>query len=303
MSTVLLTRGMDFQKATTLLALDRIANRLEPQLRKRFLAAVQASKDRVDLDMLARAIQSGNVTHAEFAARLAEWPEKYGELAVDLRAGFLAGGQHAYDLLEGASYNLRFDLINPYAVSYAQQKLPQIVQSYVADAKVVIREIITEAVSGKYTAQGAAMEIRNHIGLTRLYSGAVRNYRVRLAEQGIIGERLDGKVERYAAKLLRLRATTIARTEIIQSQAAGQRALWNEAANAGLINRMTAQREWMTRFDERTCKLCAPMHGARIPFSGVYTQPELGNVDVFGEILNGPPLHPNCRCREVLILR
>lgn len=283
-------------------AIDRIANRLEPQLRKRFLAAVQASKDRVDIEALARAVQSGNVSQAALAARLNEWPEKYGGLAIDLRAGFLAGGQYAYELLEGSSYNLRFDLINPYAVSYAQRKLPQIVQAHVDDAKQIIRDIITEAVSGKYTAQTAAMEIRNHIGLTDRYSLAVVKYREELASNGITGEKLDGKAERYAAKLLRARAKTIARTEIIQSQVAGRRALWNEAANTGIFDRHTAKRKWNTHEDERTCPLCMAIDGQEIPFNGVYTHPDLGNVNIFGEVLNGPTLHPNCRCSEDLIL-
>lgn len=302
MTPLLLLQQAIKQKAAATSAIERIANRLEPQLRKRFLAAVQASKDRVDLEALARAVQAGNVPQAQLAARLAEWPEKYGELAIDIRAGFLAGGQYAYELLEGASYNLRFDMINPYASSYAQRKLPQIVQSYVNDAKAIIRDIITEAVSGKYTAQTAAIEIRNHIGLTDRYSRAVVKYREELAGEGITGEKLDGKVERYAAKLLRSRAKTIARTEIIQAQVSGQRALWNEAANNGIFNRQTARNVWKTHEDERTCKFCLAMDGQEIPFGGAYAHPEKGSINIFGEMLQPGNAHPNCRCSEDLIL-
>lgn len=275
-------------------AIERIARRLEPQLRKRFLAAVQATKDRVDLEALARAVQAGNVTQAEFAARLREWPEKYGELSIDLRAGFLAGGEVAYEVLDGAKFKLRFDLINPYAVNYANRKLPQIVESYKDDAKRIIRDIITEAVSGKYTVQTAAKEIRDSIGLTERYSMAAANYRADLIGNGITGERLEAKVERYKEKLLKSRAKTIARTEIIQAQVSGQRALWNEAANQGLFNKADAKRIWKVHTDERTCELCMAMDGQEIPFNGVYDHPELGNVNIFGDVLNGPPIHPNC---------
>lgn len=302
MTALLLLQEALKRKAVSTPAIDRIANRLSPQLRKRFLAAVQASKDRVDLEMLARAVQAGNVPQAQLAVRLGEWPEKYGELAIDLRAGFLAGGQYAYELLEGSSYNLRFDLINPYAVNYAQRKLPQIVQAYVDDAKAMIRDIITEAVSGKYTAQTAAQEIRNHIGLTDRYSRAVVKYREELAGEGITGEKLGGKVERYAAKLLRSRAKTIARTEIIQAQVAGQRALWNEGANHGVFNRNTTKLRWNTHEDERTCEFCLAMDGQEIPFGGAYAHPERGNVNVFGDMLMPGNAHPNCRCGEDLIL-
>ena len=282
-------------------AIERIANRLEPQLRKRFLAAVQASKDRVDLDMLARAVQAGNVTQAAMAAKLSEWPEKYGELAIDLRAGFLAGGEVAYEVLEGAKYKLRFDLINPYAVNYSSRKLPQIVESYKENARQIIRDIIAEAVSGKYTGQTAAKEIKEHIGLTPQYSRAVTRYREDLAGEGVTGERLEAKVERYSEKLLKSRAKTIARTEIIQAQVSGQRALWNEAANQGIFDRNTTKRIWRTHIDERTCEICQVMDGEEVMFNGVYTHPDLGNVNIFGDILNGPPIHPNCRCREELV--
>jgi hypothetical protein len=282
-------------------AIERIAKRLEPQLRKRFLAAVQATKDRVDLVALANSVQSGNISQAALALKINEWSEKYGELAVDLKAGFLAGGAVAYTVMDGAKFKLRFDMINPYAVNYASRKLPQIVESYKEDARKIIRSVITEAVSGKYTAQTAAKEIRNHIGLTERYSMAVMNYRADLIGTGVTGEKLDGKVERYSAKLLRIRADTIARTEIIQAQVAGQRALWNEAANQGVFDRSTARRVWRTHFDERTCELCKPMDDQEVAFNGVYESPDLGNVNVFGEVLNGPPLHPNCRCGERLI--
>ena len=296
MTPLLLLQQAIRQKAASTTAIDRIANRLEPKLRKRFLAAVQASKDRVDIEALARAVQSGNVSQAALAARLNEWPEKYGELAIDLRAGFLAGGQYAYELLEGSSYNLRFDLINPYSVSYAQRKLPQIVQAHVEDAKQIIRDIITDAVSGKYTTQTAAQEIRNHIGLTDRYSRAVVKYREELSGNGITGEKLEGKVERYAAKLLRSRAKTIARTEIIQAQVAGQRALWDEAARNGLFDKTKARRIWQTSFDERTCALCSAMDGQTIHYGELFDSPDLGQKNVFGEPLVDPPMHPNCRC-------
>ena len=296
-------------KAPATSAIERLARRLEPQLRKRFLEAVKAAKSAVELDKLARAISGGNISYAELHAKLQEWPERFGELAIDLRAGFLAGGGVAYEFLDGASANLRFDSINPHAVNYAQRKLPQIVQQYGAGAKEIIRAIVAESVSGKYTADEAARLIRDSIGLTPQYERAVRRLRDELISQGITGERLETKVDRYAAKLLRARAKTIARTEIIQAEVSGQRALWNEAALQGLFNRQTARRMWRTNHEGTTdrgnptpCPICTPMNNQTIAFSGVYTHPEMGDVNVFGEVLHGPPLHPNCLCEEVLIL-
>jgi hypothetical protein len=295
------------EKAVSTTAIERIAARLTPQLRKHFLAAVQAAKNNVDLERLAQAIISGNVTKAEIAVKLAEWPEKFGGLAIDLRAGFLAGMGNAYDVFEGSSIQLRMDLINPYAVQYAQRKLPQIVRQYATDARQTIRTIITDAVSGKYTPRDAAKIIIDSIGLHPKYERAVAKLRDTLAADGIAGAQLDAKVERYAQKLLKARATTIARTEIVQAQVSGQRTLWQEAANAGMFNRQTATRVWRTNHEGETnrgnptpCLICDPMDKQSVPFGGFYDHPTLGGVNVFGDPLVGPPIHPHCLCHEEL---
>jgi hypothetical protein len=298
--TVLSVLETEFQrrviKAPATTAIERIASRLSPQFRKRFLAAVQAAKDGVDLEALARAIQSGSVTQAEFAMRLQEWPERYGELAIDLRAGFLAGMGHAQEMFVGSPIQLRMDLINPYAVQYAERKLPKLAKSYMENAQEIIRTIITEAVSGQYTVQGAAKALRSSIGLTQQYERAVRNLESQLLADGFSAEVVAKKKARYEAKLLKARATTIARTEIIQAQVAGQRALWDEAARNGLFDKTKAHCIWQTSFDERTCALCSAMDGQTIPYGELFDSPDLGQKNVFGEPLVEPPMHPNCRC-------
>jgi hypothetical protein len=302
-------RCKDRHVKTTLTAVERIANRLEPGLRKRFLAAVESAKGRVDLEALARAILEGSATKAEFAAKIATWPEAYGELAIDLRAGFMAGISVANDRIAGSSTIMRLDLINPYAVTYAERKLSRIVQTYMEHAKENIQSIITEAVSGKYTPQTAARAIRDSIGLTPQYERAVNRLRLDLMQGGLSGEALETKVDRYANKLLTARAKTIARTEIVQAQISGQRALWHEAANSGVFSRQTAMRRWQTNHEGETkrgnptpCPVCEPMDGQEIAFGGLYSHPALGSVNIFGDPLEGPPLHPNCLCHEDLIL-
>ncbi len=295
------------RKAASATAIERIASRLTPQLRKHFLAAVQAAKSNVDLEALAQAILSGNATKAEIAVKLAEWPEKFGGLAIDLRAGFLAGMGNAYEVFEGSSIQLRMDLINPYAVQYADRKLPKIVQEYATGARENIRTIIAEAVSGRHTPRDAAKIIREHIGLHPQYARAVDRLRDELVQDGIGGERLEAKVDRYAQKLLKSRATTIARTEIVQAQVSGQRTLWQEAANAGMFNKERATRVWRTNHEGETnrgnptpCPICALMDKQSVPFGGFYDHPTLGGVNVFGDPLVGPPIHPNCLCHEEL---
>lgn len=293
-------KAVTHKASTTEQSIEAIARRLEPALRKRFLAAVQQAASRIDIEALARSIQAGQLTQAEMATKLREWPETFGGLSIDLLAGFLAGAALAYEVIDGSSFKLRFDLINPHAVQYATQHMPKITQSYVAGAKEMIADITRQSVSGKYTVWEAAKLIKDYIGLTPKYATAVENYKATLLADGVSGERLDTKVARYTEQLLKSRAMTIARTEIIQAEVEGQRALWEEAAKEGLFDRHTATRIWHVAQDERTCPLCASMEGQEIPFGGTYTNAELGDVNVFGEPIDGPPLHPQCRCWEEL---
>lgn len=296
------------QKAPAKTPLERLADRLSPALRRRFLVAVQSIKDRIDLDALARAVQAGSVTQAEFAVRMQKWPELYGELAADLKAGFVAGAHLAEAQFATAEIGISFDLINVHAVRYSMVHLPKLAEFFKEDGREAIRDIITQAMSGEYTVQQAAMHIRESIGLTNQYAQAVVRLESQLRDDGLAEDRIKKKVDAYRAKLLRTRATTIARTEITNAAKVGRRAGWDEAAASGLFNKQTATRKWVTNHEGTTnrgnptpCILCDPMDGQEIPYGGIYHHPILGGVDIFGEPLVYPSLHPNCLCHEELI--
>lgn len=297
------------QKAPAKTPLEKLADRLSPALRRRFLVAVQSIKDRIDLDALARAVQAGSVTQAEFAVRMQKWPELYGELAADLKAGFVAGAHLAEAQFVTAEISISFDMINVHAVRYSMVHIPKLAEFFKEDGREAIRSIITESLSGKYTVQQAAQQIRGSIGLTSQYTKAVMNLESQLLADGVSAERIKKQVEAYRAKLLRSRATTIARTEITNAAKVGRRAGWDEAAVNGLFNKQTATRRWVTNHEGETnrgnptpCILCDPMDGQEIPYGGIYHHPILGGVDIFGEPLVYPSLHPNCLCHEELIL-
>lgn len=307
--------------------IDRIANRLEPKLRKIFLEAVIKAQGIIDLDKLARLILSGNLPVIEHEAGVDKWTSVYSPMKTSMREAVIAGARVAADKLgiamhggeqgppsdggvqpvrppepPSGSLSIRFDLINHHAVTYADKKLPKLAEVLKENGREMIRGIVAEAVSGKYTVQTAAKQIREHIGLTARYSAAVEKLRADLIAQGVTGDKLEGKVQRYSTQLLNARAKTIARTEIIQAQVAGQRALWHEAVRNGVFDKSAARTQWSTTEDERTCPICAEMDGQEIPFGGEYVHPELGHVNVFGDPLVPGSAHPNCRCREKLIL-
>jgi len=46
---------------------------------------------------------------------------------------------------------------------------------------------------------------------------------------------------------------------------------------------------FLTQADERVCPRCASIHGQELPLRGLFATEE-------GDLVNGPPLHPLCRC-------
>lgn len=55
-----------------------------------------------------------------------------------------------------------------------------------------------------------------------------------------------------------------------------------------------AEKVWITARDERTCKVCAPMHNVRVLLTERFTLPNQTKIYV-------PGVHPNCRCTVKLL--
>lgn len=90
----------------------------------------------------------------------------------------------------------------------------------------------------------------------------------------------------------RKRALMIARTETMAAANAGQRLLWEQAVEDGLLTGDEEQR-WVTADDEKTCPVCGALDDERVPLGETF---ETGDDE-----LDGPPAHPNCRCTVVLV--
>jgi HK97 family phage portal protein len=94
------------------------------------------------------------------------------------------------------------------------------------------------------------------------------------------------------------RRELIARTETIRASARGTQALYQEWGVEG--------KEWLTTDDDRTCPWCFSLNGKTIGTAATY-YPQGGSLTVGEgdaartmtfdyEDIEGPPLHPDCRC-------
>lgn len=284
------------------------ADRREPAFRRAFAEAVARAQTGVPAARLTALIAAGRIDEAyrladaAWVAASAAWRVSVGRQVRDaLEAGATAGAT-ARPVLTG-----RFDVTNPAATRWAQERSASLVTEVSRETRAGIRSVIGRAFTAGIAPREAARLIRGLIGLTSRQADAVLAFRGqllrlqgkapgaavetnlrRLSNRGLTAARVEALVERYAGRLLRQRAFLIARTEIMTALGQGLRFLWQQATQAGELDGL--ERVWIVTPDDRLCPQCEPLDGARAEVGGAYP----------GEGGSGPPLHPACRCTEGL---
>lgn len=260
--------------------IQRIADDLEPQMRREFLAAVERLRAAIDLVRLATAIERGDITvvnltltDAVIARELRAAAETVRRLTLDaLRVESLRVADQAH-------LSTAFRLSNPLAAQIAERQAARFVTRVGRETRAAIRAAIVAGVRANTSRAQVQQQILAVVGLTERQARAVERLRAS-------GASADA-VARYAQRLLRLRARTIARTETMAAANAGQQAAWQAAQRAGLLP-LGAKRTWITTPDDRLCPLCQVVGGQVVGIDEPFQTP-------LGAVMN-PPLHPNCRC-------
>jgi SPP1 gp7 family putative phage head morphogenesis protein len=212
----------------------------------------------------------------------------------------------------------RFDVNSKQALDWANREAGQLITNMGAEQRKAIGQLVGQSMTQGMTAQQTGTAIHrllndvvpgteygkvtartvgaNMNGLTARSERAVWNRAQKtaqdLADRGITGtkavETLKKDTDRYAEKLRKSRARTIARTEIIRAAEEGRQQSWNQAIDKGLINKTTAKKTWRAGPMD-VCPICSRLHGTSVPVQGDW-----------GPNLQTPPAHPNCRCSMVL---
>lgn len=161
------------------------------------------------------------------------------------------------------------------------------------EAAKAVRTVVTNGLMAGLTPAGVAANLRDRIGLTERQQQAVTNYEAGLKTAGKLpaGQR-KAAVTTYANSLKHHRAEVIARTEVMYALNAGRLATWKAYQANGVIS-PDAMKQWWTAEDERTCDICAPMHGVAVRLMEDFT---LAGRKGEAISLPSPPPHPQCRC-------
>lgn len=267
-----------------------LADKLEPQARAAFIAAVERLRSSINIDRLAELIADGRLTSAELTADLKPLADDLQAVANVAQQAFLQTGQQSATVLSGrlGAASLRFDVANPLAVAAAQRMAANLVVEITTETRMALRALITRSFTDGLTARQVARLVRPLIGLTSSQTRAVLKYREQMVKMGHDQDTATQLARKYADRKLRERAETIARTEIMRASNAGQRAVWMMAIEQGLLP-PRARRRWTVTPDDRLCQACAALDGE---------EREMG--ESFPDTFD-PPLHPSCRCVTVLV--
>ena len=224
----------------------------------------------------------------------------YGELSINYfyqwQQDYSAFVATAYEpIMQGIVREAASDVLRIYGQTVRDEQMFQIgrfitdrggqfirevsVNQYRAINTLVKQATMTESL----TIDKLARAIRPTIGLTSRQTATTFNYYGKLVEAGVDPKDALEQQGRYAAKMHRLRAGTIAQTEIGFAYNHGMDATVRTYAAEGLIPTMV--KRWYTARNERVCPMCGKMHGEIVPMNGV-----------FGRGILLPPAHPNCQC-------
>jgi hypothetical protein len=272
-----------------------IADKLAPEVRARFLLAVEQLRGRVNLADVTHYVEQRDADGVIATIRLSQFPHDLQPLIGTLRQIFQqAGTVAAEQLTVSLNVAIRFDEANPLAVAWARHYSAALVTELTDTTRAAVRSIVAEAVQAGQAPAVTARTIRSLIGLTERQALAVLKYEAELVADQRAAEVVAAMRDRYAAQLLTYRARVIARTETIKASAQGQLNLWKQAAQNGVLNPAKTQRVWVVTDDDRLDEaICAPMAEQAVDFNENFTTPD-------GDSIDSPPAHPGCRCAVVL---
>jgi len=114
---------------------------------------------------------------------------------------------------------------------------------------------------------------------------------------------LKKRVSQLFASFEKYRSERIARSEVIRASNYGTEAGYEQS---GVVE----AKEWLTALDERNCQWCARLNGKKIKLGDnyfdkgdSYVGADGDKIDLDYENIQAPPLHPNCRCSLIPIVK
>ena len=223
---------------------------------------------------------------------LEEWMQDYSRFVVKyLHPEWLKAISAATEALEAKYpawyFNPMADGVRSWVDTRAAEFVTNVTSTQIEALRAVVqRAVVLEDMS----VDELSRVIRPLIGLTKPQAMANLRYYEKLRESGTSVKRARDLATRYAARQHRLRAYTVARTELATAYNHGAYEGTKQAQAAGLIGDVV--KVWCTADDERRCKpICLPLENTEVPMDDEFAIPGRS----WSTRLTAPA-HPGCRC-------
>jgi uncharacterized protein with gpF-like domain len=187
----------------------------------------------------------------------------------------------------------RFDQSNPAAVAWAENEAARLVREITEETRTDISAAVSTALDSGQSPAILADVLIDMIGLLPRDQLAVARRMAHLIDEGFTEVKAARMAQRYAARLLKRRAMTIARTETARAANIGVRQGWQQAMWDGYLS-SDAMRVWIGTDDARIREEHAWLAGF------LDAPAQVVRVDQPFRRRDGTPIEPgediNCRC-------
>ena len=239
----------------------------------------------------------------EVTARL--WQQDYSVLVKDrmpkIWGDAMIAGSISQPVMDKALSAFTFNTQTPGVVEWMRSRGATLVTSSTQTQKDAISLLLEEKIREKYTVDELARLIRPTIGLYRQQTSAVEKYYSNMVESltkdhprtkpEVIRQRALTQSTKYAERLHRQRAMTIAQTEMAYAYNYGADEGVRQAQADFLIGKV--DKKWCTSGDDNVCPECEQLDGTIIGMDEIFFSGNKMENDISGLY---PPLHPRCAC-------
>lgn len=237
-----------------------------------------------------QAITYKEIREAIFAGQLdpgylAQWRQDYSKFIINgyapLAQQAIDNSAHEMQTLFGlGAKSLNYPYMDSFIATQGGKLIREVSEEQYKAINVLVRQA---SFSETMDVKELAKAIRPTVGLTTRQAQAAYNRYQQAIADGYTPEKAREIQAKYAERLHRARAETIAITEMAYAYNYGQQAYMEQCIKDGLIG--GAQRQWSTAFDERVCDICGKVDGEVVEMDAPFS---------VGVLV--PPAHPRCRC-------
>lgn len=311
--------------------IDRLISREERRIALIFRAALRNVTDQLDLEEIARMIETGRLEDALTLTRgIAE------RLGLASQVAFITAGTSTATWLSGSGLGaVMFDQVNERAVQAMRANTLRLIQEFTSEQRRATRAALVDGITRGANPREQARAFRSSLGLTERQQLAVQRYRAvlqRVGQEGVPrGEQaaalqralrdarsdrsikramskmiplsaaqIDSMVDRYQARYIKYRSEVIARTEALAAVHEGVEEAFRQGAEQGPFELDELEREWDSSGDGRVRTSHRILDGQKKKF-GEPWRTSAGIIRYPGD--PNAPASERVQCRCVLLTR